>query len=245
MAQKERSLRLTPGLVAQVPPYVGEAPALPGAPVSDAEYDEVLREILETAPSRHDVWLFAFGSLIWNPACETVESRPARVRGWRRSFCLGWDRWFRGCEARPGLMLSLDRGGQCRGVAYRLPPDAIEVNLRKLLRREIRTSSRAHLPRWLMIETATDKFRALAFVINRHGERYIGGLSLETVADTLATAAGPVGTMADYLCSTVRHLEELGIRDRQLWRLQELVSDRIEAITRSQESSGMAGQGRL
>lgn len=239
-----RPLRLTPGLVARVPPYVGEAPPLPSAPPSDAEYDRVLCEILATASSRSDVWLFAYGSLIWNPACETIESRPAKAHGWRRSFCLGWDRWFRGCDARPGLMLSLDRGGQCRGRAYRLPTDAVEANLGKMLRREIRTSSKAHLPRWLTIETAAGKLRALAFVINRQGERYVGGLSLETVADALATAAGPAGTMADYLCSTVHHLEELGIRDRQLWRLQELVSERIEAAARSRENAGVPGQDR-
>ena len=66
-------------------------------------------------------------------------------------------------------------------------------------------------------------------MINRKGTRYVGGLSLEEIATTLAVAAGPVGSMADYLCSTVRHLEELGLHDRQLWRLQELVAERIEA----------------
>jgi cation transport protein ChaC len=79
------------------------------------------------------------------------------------------------------------------------------------------------------VETTNGKLRAIAFVINRQGGRYVGGLSLDEIADALAVAAGPVGTMADYLYSTVSHLEDLGLHDRQLWRLQEMVAERIEA----------------
>jgi cation transport protein ChaC len=228
MAQNARLMRLTLGHVARVAPYVGDPPRLPTAPPSDVDYANAVREILATVPPTDDVWLFAYGSLIWNPACDFVESRLGTAHGWRRSFCLGWDCWFRGSEKHPGLMLSLDRGGQCRGVAYRLPPDAIEANLERLFRREIRTTSKAHIPRWVNVETTAGTLRAIAFVINRKGTRYVGGLSLEDIADTLAVAAGPVGSMAEYLCSTVRHLEELGLHDRQLWRLQELVAERIE-----------------
>jgi glutathione-specific gamma-glutamylcyclotransferase len=228
MAQNARLMRLTLDHVAQVAPYMGDPPPLPTAPPSAADYANAVREILATVPSTNDVWLFAYGSLIWNPACDFVESRLGTAHGWRRSFCLGWDRWFRGSEKHPGLMLSLDRGGQCRGVAYRLPADAIEANLERLFRREIRTTSKAQLPRWVNVETTAGALRAIAFVINRKGTRYVGGLSLEDIADTLAVAAGPVGSMAEYLCSTVRHLEELGLHDRQLWRLQELVAERIE-----------------
>jgi cation transport protein ChaC len=126
-------------------------------------------------------------------------------------------------------MLSLDHGGQCKGVAYRLPPDAVEENLGRLLRREMRAKPAAHAPRWLTIHTNDAPLRAITFVINRKGGRYVRGLSLEEIADALASAAGPVGSMADYLHSTVDHLENLGIHDKHLWRLQELVGERIEA----------------
>lgn len=231
MGKSTRTMRLTPGHIARVAAFVGDPPPLPTAPPSATDYANAVSEILADRSSAKDVWLFACGSLIWNPAFEFVESRLAVAHGWRRSFCLGWDRWFRGSEKHPGLMLSLDRGGQCQGVAYRLPPDAIETNLERLFRREIRTTLRVHVPRWLNVATTKGKLSALAFVINRQGPRYVSGLPMDKIADALAVAAGPSGSMAEYLLTTVQHLEELGIHDRQLWHLQELVAVRIEAAT--------------
>lgn len=126
-------------------------------------------------------------------------------------------------------MLSLDRGGRCKGAVYRLPPNAIEANLGRLFRREIRAKPSAHSPRWVNVRTDKGALHAITFVINRSSERYVRGLSLEQIADALAVACGPWGSMADYLHSTVSHLEDLGIHDKQLWRLQELVAKRIEA----------------
>lgn len=221
-------MRLTRDLVERVARAEACTP-LPFTAPSDADYDEAMRALVAAAPSADEIWLFAYGSLIWKPACDFVEQRIGVARGWHRAFCLGWDRWFRGCDARPGLMLSLDHGGQCKGVAYRLPPEAVEENLGKLLRREMRAKPAAHVPRWVTIHTDDVRLRAITFVINRKGGRYVRGLSLEEIADTLASAAGPVGSMADYLHSTVDHLENLGIHDKHLWRLQELVGERIEA----------------
>jgi cation transport protein ChaC len=223
-------MRLTPQLVARIAPYAGDPPPLPGIPPTDADFQEAVRELLQTAPSPQDVWLFAYGSLLWKPACEAIDRQTGTLLGWHRSFCLGWDRWFRGSEQFPGLMLSLDRGGQCRGAVYRLPPDAVEANLEKLLRREMRIKPAAHVPRWVKVKTADGPLPAIAFVINRKSDRYISGLSLDEIVNTLATAAGPVGTMAEYLHSTVSHLEALGLHDSHLWHLQELVAQRIEAL---------------
>jgi cation transport protein ChaC len=222
-------MRLTRELVDKVV-RVEVSPPLPFAAPSDADYEEAIRSIVAAAPSPDEVWLFAYGSLLWKPACDFVEQRIGVARGWHRAFCLGWDRWFRGCDERPGLMLSLDHGGSCKGVAYRLPPDAVEANLARLLRREMRAKPAAHSPRWVTVHTDDAPLRAITFAINRNGGRYVRGLSLEEIADALAVAAGPVGSMAEYLHSTVHHLEELGIHDKQLWRLQELVGQRIEAM---------------
>jgi cation transport protein ChaC len=228
MVANSRRMRLTRELVDSVARAEGSAPP-PFAAPTDSDYEEAVRTMRAGAPSPDEVWLFAYGSLIWKPACEFVERRIGVARGWHRAFCLGWDRWFRGCDAGPGLMLSLDRGGQCQGVLYRLPPEAVAANLGRLIRREMRAKLPAHSPRWLTVRTDGGPLRAVAFVINRKGGRYVSGLSLEEIADALAVAAGPVGSMAEYLHSTVHHLEELGIHDKQLWRLQELVGDRIEA----------------
>ena len=233
-------MRLTRELADRVA-RVEVAPPLPFAAPSDADYEETVRSLVAGAPAADEVWLFAYGSLIWKPACDFVEQRVGIARGWHRAFCLGWDRWFRGCDERPGLMLSLDRGGQCKGVAYRLPPDAVEANLHKLLRREMRAKTAAHVPRWLTVHADGATLRAIAFVINRKGGRYVRGLSLEEIADALAVAAGPVGSMAEYLHSTVHHLEELGIHDSHLWRLQELVGERIEAAVAADRVAVAAG----
>jgi len=175
------------------------------------------------------VWVFAYGSLIWNPACAIVEQRVAVAHGWHRAFCLGWDRWFRGSDEWPGLMLALDRGGTCNGVAQRLPADAVEANLGKLLRREMPFRPSPFPPRWLNVETIAGPLRAITFAIDRKSNAYVAGLPVEKIADVLATAVGHRGSMAEYLFNTVAHLEALRIDDQLLWRLQELVAERIEA----------------
>lgn len=197
-------------------------------PATDADYEETVAAILAGAPPE-GFWVFAYGSLIWNPDFDFIESRIARASGWRRMFCLGWDYRFRGNRERPGLMLALDRGGSCTGVAFRLPQDAVKSNLDRLIRREMSMVPTAFPPRWIAIRTAQGPLRVLTFAMNRESGRYVAGLSDEQVADALATARGFRGSMAEYLFSTVSKLEELGIHDRHLWRLQHLVAERIEA----------------
>ncbi len=126
-------------------------------------------------------------------------------------------------------MLALDHGGQSEGVVYRLPPEAIEANLGKLFRREMLLKPDPLLPIWADVETERGPVRAITFVIDREGRYYVGGLSVERIAEVLAVAAGHVGSMADYLYQTVKALQELQIHDEHLWQLQELVAERIEA----------------
>ncbi len=177
-----------------------------------------------------EIWFFAYGSLIWKPACDFVEMRTGLIRGWHRSFCLGWNTRWRGSEDNPGLMLALDRGGACKGVAYRLPPDRVEENLIKLFEREMAWLPSAFPPRWVTVESEGRRLRALSFCIDRHSGRYVSGLSEAQIADVLARASGSRGSMAEYLFSTVAHLEQLGIHDPHLWRLQHMVAERIEAV---------------
>ena len=147
------------------------------------------------------------------------------------SFCLGWNTRFRGSVGRPSLMLALDRGGECKGVVYRLPPGSAKENLDKLMRREMPLKPSPFPARWISVRTKAGPLRAIAFAIDRKSGRYVGGLSADEIADTLAIAVGERGSMAEYLYSTVKHLEERGIHDRHLWQLQELVAQRIEGAT--------------
>lgn len=196
-------------------------------PATDEDYARLVDALVSDAPAE-GFWVFAYGSLIWNPAFETVERRVALARGWHRSFCLGWDRRFRGNADQPGLMMALDRGGQCKGVVYRLPAGRIAANLHTLVRREMSMVPSAFPARWINVHTPDGSVRALTFAMNRKSGRYVKGLSDEDLADVLASACGFRGSMAEYLFATVSHLEELGIHDRHLWRLQELVAERIE-----------------
>lgn len=227
-------MRLTPELLARVPP-AGAPGAVPSgrSPGSDDDYRHAVADILSTAPSSGDFWVFAYGSLIWNPTFAFAEKRVARARGWHRAFCLGWDRWFRGCEERPGLMLALDRGGQCTGVAFRLPPQSLEAELDGLVRREIRFFPPAYARRWIRTETADGPVDALTFVIDRTQTSYVGGLSPDEIADALAVAAGQLGSMCEYVHSTIEHLEAHGLHDRALWRLEAMIARRLEARDRA------------
>ena len=221
---------LTPELAARAHRVVPDpGPPPDRVPMTEADYDALLTETLDRAAPSEDLWLFAFGSLIWNPACASVDSRPAEVAGWHRSFCYRIVR-YRASPDRPGLMMGLDRGGLCRGVAYRIPRERARAELSKVLRREITMKPMANLPRWLVARIDGARRTALAFVMNRTISSYVGRLPPEEAADMLATGCGPWGSCAEYLLNTVLKLEERGIRDRNLWRLQSLVAERLAAM---------------
>ena len=226
MVKATRVMRLTPELVARVPRFdLDKLPPGPERP-PDSYYEETARDILAKLAPGEDLWVFAFGSLLWKPSPEfDGERRPGVVRGWHRAFCLGWDDRFRGNPDHRGLMLSLDRGGQSRGVALRIRRDDPYANLLLLLKRE------PPFPlAWVNAVTADGPLRAISFAIGRKNKAYVGGLSNEAIADALALATGEFGSMAEYLHNTVQHLEDLGIHDTHLWAMQELVAERLERL---------------
>ena len=201
----------------------------PGVRVmTDAERSAQVRAILARAPRRGRIWVFGFGSLIWNPAFRFVERRRARIHGFHRQFCL-WARAGRGSPERPGLMLSLEPGGSCTGVAYRLAARSAATELDVIWRREMFTM--AYRPVWTTAHTAGGPEPAIAFSANRQHERYAPGLADAEVARLLATGAGPMGRCCDYLFDTVEHLRQLGIRDRWLEALDAEV--KALGVTRS------------
>ncbi|MDO9306315.1 MAG: gamma-glutamylcyclotransferase, partial [Mesorhizobium sp.] len=155
---------------------------LPGfVAATDADYNRVVAEIIAGAPE-NGFWVFAYGSLIWNPEFDFVERRTAVARGWHRRFCLGWDYRYRGNREQPGLMLALDRGGQCNGVVFRLPDEAIEPNMHRLIRREMSMVPSAFPPRWIPVMTQEGPLKALTFAMNRKSGRYVGELDDEATA---------------------------------------------------------------
>ena len=169
------------------------------------------------------MWVFGYGSLIWNPEFPVAERRIARVTGWHRSFCMR-SIHHRGTIDDPGLVLALDArpDSLCDGVAFRVAPGAEADTLAMLRERELISS--AYLEDWLMAEFADGgAARALCYVIDPKHEQYCGGLDLETQARIIASAVGGRGPNRDYLWATDRHLAELGIADADLSWLAERV----------------------
>jgi cation transport protein ChaC len=199
--------------------------------IGDALPDPMPPEIKALRDSTAPVWIFAYGSLIWDPHFPRAEAEPALLRGYYRSFCLySYD--YRGTRARPGLTLGLDRGGACRGIALRLPPETLAETLDGLWGREM-TAPRVYEMRLLPVRTAYGSRKAFAFTVRRDHADYAGRLPPEDAARIIAGAAGRRGACRDYLVDTVNHLARLGIADTSLQRLAKRVEALVAATVRT------------
>ncbi|NKB44888.1 MAG: gamma-glutamylcyclotransferase [Alphaproteobacteria bacterium] len=188
--------------------------ANPQIPVwSDAQLDESLTATLRMKPKQRDVWVFGYGSLLWNPILDVVQRRVGTVYGYRRRFCMVAPTG-RGTRARPGLVLALDAGGCCQGVALKVNPKRIEEELSLLWRREMVVGS--YTPKWITLHHAKGSQSALTFVMNRQHRSYRGSLTPAQTAKTIAHATGVLGSNAEYLFDTITHLNELGLGDKPL-----------------------------
>jgi cation transport protein ChaC len=183
---------------------------------SDVQLSESLNATLAAKPKGAGWWVFAYGSLLWNPLFPVAEMRQAMVGGLHRRFCL-WSLASRGTRECPGLVLGLDRGGACRGVAMRLPAPLAIDELHLLWRREMAVGS--YHPRWVKVDTGGREIVALAFVVRRKHPQYAGRLALDVEADVLRNACGAFGTSLDYLERTRVALVAHGIVDPYLERL--------------------------
>jgi cation transport protein ChaC len=224
-----RALSLTPQhleKVARVVPKEERITRL--TPLTDDDFAGLADQLLVNLGDA-PFWVFAYGSLIWKPDFEHVEARRCIAHGWRRSFCLKLTGW-RATPETPGLMLALQRGGACAGVANRMPPDQPHARMLRLLRREIAYQEDIPWLRWLTVRGASDPFRALAFYCADDEDPDILNLGLDEQAAWIARAVGHAGSCAEYLHNTVAHLEALDIRDSYLWALQARVAAEIDRM---------------
>jgi cation transport protein ChaC len=177
--------------------------------------------------ARDGIWVFAYGSLIWQPGFDFVDKRVAVLAGYRRAFCMA-SILYRGTPEAPGLVLALDRdeAGSCTGVAYRVPPGTAEATLEYLRARELISYAYDEARLSVRLDDG-EEVEAVAFVSNRAHPQYRGGLSLDEQAEVIARAEGPRGLNSDYLLNTVESLEALGLHDAELVRLAELVRSRL------------------
>lgn len=183
--------------------------------LSPAERAASRRAIMD-AFGTDEIWLFGYGSLMWNPCIHYYDRQPGLVHGYHRSFCVQTV-MGRGSPERPGLTLALKPGGSCRGILYHIERALADAELDLVWNREM--VSGVYVPRIVRALTPIGPKRAAAFVANIHHPRYACHLSLQETADIIAVAQGWLGTCADYLDNTVAHLDELGVGDGPMHEL--------------------------
>jgi len=187
-----------------------------------AERLAIKNSLLEKIAPDEDVWVFGYGSLMWNPAFHYAERRIARLHGYHRRFVF-WSTSGRGTPDSPGMMLALAPGGSCVGVAFRIRRDEEVPELNSVFMRELMTG--AYHARWVRLRTEEGPVPAIGLIADPAHRNYAGRLPLETVARHIAGAEGWLGPCSDYLIRTTNHLREIGIHDSCLETLMGLVAN--------------------
>jgi cation transport protein ChaC len=178
--------------------------------LSSEECEESRRKTLKQHDPKKNLWVFGYGSLMWNPAFEVEASAHATITGWRRSFCI--DLLFaRGSPKKPGLMLALDKGGFCEGVAHCIKPEKIETETPILWMREM--TPRTYRPVWTEAEIGGKTVETLVFVIDQDTHLYAGNLEPAIQARRIAKAEGELGRNRDYLYQCAEELKRRDILD--------------------------------
>ncbi|MBY6239670.1 gamma-glutamylcyclotransferase [Methylosinus sp. Sm6] len=183
------------------------------------------------ATTGDDFWVFGYGSLMWRPGFEFIEKAEARVHGYHRSLCV-FSHVHRGTPERPGLVLGLDYGGSCQGVAFRVPAAARTETLAYLRARELVTS--VYVERTVGLRFAGGvAARALTFVVDRAHEQYAGRLPVEEMARLVAHGVGASGANPDYVRNTFEHLQQLDVHDAALAEIVRRLAAPAETQRRS------------
>jgi cation transport protein ChaC len=192
--------------------------------MSDADREIDRRLALDAAPAQ-DLWVFAYGSLMWNPCFEAAERRRGSLKGYRRRFNF-WTMVARGTRTRPGLGLGLepDPAATCVGIAYRIGEARADQDSHALWKREM--YSGVYRPTWVAVETDRGLVDAITFVLDPSHPQYAGELNRAERAAIIAAATGKYGPCHEYLASTIAHLAELGMREPDLDDL----NARVQAI---------------
>jgi glutathione-specific gamma-glutamylcyclotransferase len=183
-----------------------------------------------------DLWVFGYGSLMWRPGFAALQRVPARLTGLHRSLCV-FSYVHRGTPERPGLVLGLDRGGVCRGIAYRVAAAAREQTIAYLRAREQVTSVYRETVRRIELEdTVRRQVSALCYIVDRGHVQYAGRRPLAEQLHYVRQGRGQSGANRDYVLEAVRALEALGYRETELHLLAARLASQQETGARFQES---------
>ena len=180
-------------------------------------------QMLANAPTEGPIWVFGYGSLIWNPAFDFQYKQLGTLYGYHRSFCF-WSKVGRGTPENPGMMLGLEKGGACTGILLGVERHNAKEELTSVFMREM--TGQTYVPKWGSVKTTTGWVKAITFVANKSSENYVGRQPLKEVAVNISRGTGHLGSCSEYLFNTTHHLQALGLTDRMLEKLCSLVNQR-------------------
>ena len=198
-----------------------ERPGQPVVLLTEEELLESRRSFIKDSNSNKNIWVFAYGSLIWNPSFNFDLRRRAHLFGFHRRFCLRTT-ITRGSPEKPGLVLGLDRGGSAKGILFRIPASIAARECDVIWKREM--LSGAYLPSWVKVKTHNGKaIKALTFVIKRNHPSFAAPMPDKDSVKIIAEAKGIIGSNSEYLFNTEEALNAEGIKDNKIKKLSAMV----------------------
>ncbi|WOF73299.1 gamma-glutamylcyclotransferase [Parvibaculaceae bacterium PLY_AMNH_Bact1] len=198
--------------------------SLPGYSLISHEERETSRQtFLAGRRKNQGLWVFGYGSLMWNPAIHVARTARSTLFGYHRAFCLHLV-IGRGSPKKPGLMLGLDAGGSCVGLAHHIAPEHVESETEILWLREM--VGTGYVPKTVKLRIGSKLVEGLTFVANRQSKRYAGRIPFKKAVRRMASAEGDIGTNRDYLYRTIAHLNEFGLAEGPLHALERAVRER-------------------
>jgi len=188
--------------------------------MNSEELSDSVKQILKGINMDKGIWVFGYGSLMWNPDFKLTEKRTGILKGYHRSLCLK-SYVYRGTPDYYGLVFGLDKGDSCQGMAYRIAEKNIQSEMQKIWKREMFAGT--YIPTWVNVTSKQGAISAVTFVINHEHEHYIPNLELEEIVERVVRAEGTCGSCRDYVQNTVKSLHLLGLRDPALEQLLTLI----------------------
>tara|TARA_B100000945_G_scaffold314302_1_gene311713 strand:- start:430 stop:1071 length:642 start_codon:yes stop_codon:yes gene_type:complete len=186
------------------------------------ELSKSINDFLKGKNLEEGIWVFGYGSLMWNPDLKLAEKRNGYLKGYHRSLCLK-SIVYRGSPEYHGLVFGLDYGNSCEGIVYRIEEKNIKSEIMKLWEREMFAGT--YIPTWVNVKTKQGTISAVTFVINQDHKHYISNLEIEEIAERVIKAEGTCGSCHDYVRNTVTYLQNLGLRDHSLEQLIKFIEN--------------------
>jgi len=188
--------------------------------MNSEELSDSVQHMLKGMNLKGGIWVFGYGSLMWNPDFILEEKRTGIISGYHRRLCLK-SIVYRGTSDYHGLVFGLDKGDSCQGMVYRIAEENIHSEMQKIWEREMFAGT--YIPSWVNVNTKKGSISAVTFVINQEHEHYIPDLALEEIAERVIKAEGTCGSCYEYVQNTVKSLHKLGLRDPGLEQLLTLI----------------------